>query len=164
MQNAALHGIARASQVMGLPPDGPWGDRERSLFHGGPDAQRHTAPPFERNGTEGSRIAHLMTPPDELVREAERRLAIATGQLEALEAELDKLEVEVERLERGLAERTAPGSLSAWASVRAGLAPPLAALSAGLFFDTGIWPLGLLASLAFLAQVLVFPSLNRSAR
>lgn len=105
-----------------------------------------------------------MATPDELVQEAERRLAVATGQVEALERDLERLEHDLERLERDLAARVNPGSPSAWASVRAGLAPPLAALSAGLFFDTGVWPLGLLAGLACLGEALLLPSLNRSAR
>jgi hypothetical protein len=106
-----------------------------------------------------------MAAPDELVRDAERRLEEAMRRLAALERDLEGLEAEVQRLERDLAGRPAPAALSPWASVRAGVALPLAALSAGLFFDTGVWPLGLVACVAFLVGAVALPLLNsRSAR
>lgn len=127
---------------------------------GSNDTARH---PSDVMGT-GARLRGAMTAPDELVRQAEARLDAATRQLTGLERDLGELEAQLHRLETDLAGVTAPPALSPWASVRAGLAPPLAALSAGLFFDTGVWPLGLLACVAGVAEALLLPLLNRSAR
>lgn len=103
-----------------------------------------------------------MRRPEELIREAEDRLTGASARLTHLEGELSRLEREVEALERDVPAPATSEVVSPWASVRAGLAPPLAMLGAALFFDQGVWPLGLLASVTLLVQVLLLPRLNRS--
>ena len=102
-----------------------------------------------------------MRRPEELIREAEDRLTGAGARLTHLEGALTRLEREVEALERDV-PNVASDAASPWASVRAGLAPPLAMLAAALFFDQGVWPLGLLASVSLVVQVLLLPRLNRS--
>lgn len=102
-----------------------------------------------------------MRRPEELIREAEDRLTGAGARLTHLEGELTRLEREVEALEHEVPSATSD-VVSPWASVRAGLAPPLAMLGAALFFDQGVWPLGLLASVSLVVQVLLLPRLNRS--
>ena len=103
-----------------------------------------------------------MDTPDELIAQAEARLDAADAALAEVNAELDALEAGLVVLEHDVVrlERSA-SSLGPWPSIRAGLAPPLAVLAAALFFDVGVWPLGLLSVVVAGVQALLLPRLSR---
>ncbi len=103
-----------------------------------------------------------MTTPQQLVKDAAVTLEQTFARLEALEAELGQLEAALQALERDVQSIDLAQALSPWPSVRVGLAPPLALLSSALFFEGGVWPLGLLALLVALTQALLLPRFNRS--
>jgi hypothetical protein len=102
-----------------------------------------------------------METPDDLLREAEARLDAADRGLDQVRAELDGLITELDALEHDMDRIDVSVSLGPWASVRAGLAPPLSVLAAGLFFDVGAWPLGLLSTVTAAVQALLLPKLSR---
>lgn len=102
--------------------------------------------------------------PESIVRAAEERLATAEAQLAETERGLGELEAALTELEddiRGFEGYVRAGH---WPSIRLGLAPPLALLAAGFFFDVGVWPLGLLAGITTVVQLLLIPRLNRGQR
>jgi hypothetical protein len=99
-----------------------------------------------------------------LIAEAEARLERATARLAALEERLARVEVELSQLEHEVHDERDAVAETPWPSVRLGLAAPLSVLAAALFFDQGVWPLGLLACVVTLVQALTTPGLNRSAR
>jgi hypothetical protein len=103
-----------------------------------------------------------MDSPNELIAHAEARLEAAEASLVELNAELDALEAGLAELEADV-ERLAhsASSLGPWPSIRVGLAPPLAVLAGALFFDVGVWPLGLLSVVVAGLQVLLLPRLSR---
>ncbi len=101
---------------------------------------------------------------DELVREAEQRLAAAHRHLAHLETELDRLERELSTLEHDVERIDPTAPSSPWPSFLLGLSPPLTVLAAALLFTGGAWPLGLLASVLAFVQVLVLPRLNLGRR
>jgi hypothetical protein len=102
--------------------------------------------------------------PESIVRAAEERLASAEAQLALTEQGLIDLEGELDALEAEIRGFEGHVHSGVWPSVRVGMAPPLAVLAAGFFFDTGVWPLGLFASIATAVQVLMIPRLNRGPR
>jgi len=99
---------------------------------------------------------------DALVRDAERRLTEASERLARLEGELARLEAAVASLEADLSQPVPMVASSRWRSLLPGLAVPLAALAAALLFAGGVWPLGLLAGVVTVVQLLLLPWLNRS--
>lgn len=102
-----------------------------------------------------------MEDPQELVQAAERRLDEATAHLEHLESDLTRMERELGQLERDVSTLHVGGETSVFGSLCVGFGPPVAVLGAALFFETGVWPLGLLAIVIALVQVLLMPWLNR---
>lgn len=104
-----------------------------------------------------------METPESIVRTAEEKLAAAEQQLTHTEAALVQLEEELSALEADVRD-IGQVRASVWPSFRLGLAPPVSLLAAGFFFDTGVWPLGLLAALAIIVQLLMLPRLNRGPR
>jgi hypothetical protein len=103
-----------------------------------------------------------MTNPEQLVKDAAAALEQTFARLEALEAELGQLEAALLALEQDVQSIDPGQALSPWPSVRVGLAPPLALLASALFFDGGVWPLGLLALVVAVTQALLLPRFNRS--
>lgn len=103
-----------------------------------------------------------MTDPDGLVRAAEQRLDEANAHLDDLERDLTRMERELAQLEHDVSTLHVGGEASIFGSLCVGFGPPVAVLGAALFFDTGVWPLGLLAVVIALVQVLLMPWLNRS--
>ena len=69
--------------------------------------------------------------------------------------------VQLDLLERDVSTLHVGGEASVFASLCVGFGPPIAVLGSALFFDTGVWPLGLLAMVIALVQVLLMPWLNR---
>ncbi|MCU0697668.1 MAG: hypothetical protein MUC96_14170 [Myxococcaceae bacterium] len=105
-----------------------------------------------------------MDTPDDILREAEARLDAADRGLAEVHRELDVLIAELDELERDMDRIDVSMALGPWASIRAGLAPPLSVLAAALFFDVGAWPLGLVSTLTAAVQALLLPRLTRGGR
>lgn len=99
--------------------------------------------------------------PEDLVRSAEWRLDEANAHLDLLERDLTRMERELDLLEHDVSTLHLGGETSVFGSLCVGFGPPVAVLGAALFFDTGVWPLGLLAIVVALVQVLLMPWLNR---
>lgn len=104
-----------------------------------------------------------METPESIVRTAEEKLVFAEQQLADTEAALAQLEQELTALEDDVHD-IGQVRESGWPSFRSGLAPPISLLAAGFFFDTGVWPLGLLASFTIVVQLFMLPRLNRGRR
>lgn len=99
-----------------------------------------------------------------LLDDVHQRLRVAEQQARDLEAELHALERRVALLERGLTAIDPSKEVSPLASVRVGLAAPLALLATAMLFDVGLWPLGLAAGALLLVQVFLVPLLSWRAR
>jgi len=99
--------------------------------------------------------------PEGLVQSAERRLDEANAHLDLLERDLTRMERELDLLEHDVSTLHLGGETSVFGSLCDGFGPPVAVLGAALLFDTGVWPLGLLAVVIALVQVLLMPWLNR---
>jgi hypothetical protein len=105
-----------------------------------------------------------MESPDDILEDAAARLDAADRGLDEVRRELDGLLAELDELERDMGRIDVSVSLGPWASIRAGLAPPLSVLAAGLFFDAGVWPLGLASTVTATVQALLLPRLSRRSR